>query len=74
MHVLCEGGGTLAGALLEAGLVDEFVFFVAPKLLGADGRPVFNMIGLRMDSLKALSILDVKQLEEDMMIRARARE
>lgn len=74
MHVLCEGGGMLAGALLEAGLVDEFLFFVAPKLLGSDGRPVFNMTGLRMDSLKALSILDVKQLDEDVMIRARVKE
>lgn len=32
--VLCEGGGRLAGALLEAGLVDELLLFYAPKLLG----------------------------------------
>ena len=32
--VLCEGGGTLAGALLDAGLVDELLVVYAPKILG----------------------------------------
>ncbi len=32
--VLCEGGGILAGALLDAGVVDELNLFYAPKFLG----------------------------------------
>lgn len=32
---LLEGGPTLAGAFLRAGLVDEVVGYIAPKLLGA---------------------------------------
>lgn len=32
--VLCEGGGQLGAALLEAGLVDELNLFYAPKILG----------------------------------------
>ncbi len=37
-NVLLEGGSTLTGAMLEAGLVDEAWVFVAPKVLGdADG-------------------------------------
>lgn len=32
--VLCEGGGQLAAALLEARLVDELDLFYAPKILG----------------------------------------
>lgn len=32
--VLCEGGGTLAGSLLEEDLVDEIHWFVAPAILG----------------------------------------
>lgn len=32
--VLCEGGGTLGAALLEAGLVDELDVIYAPKVLG----------------------------------------
>ena len=31
--VLCEGGGQLAGALIEARLVDDLQWFLAPKLL-----------------------------------------
>jgi len=31
--VLCEGGSHLAGSMLEQGLVDEIMFFMAPKLL-----------------------------------------
>ncbi|WP_375364158.1 bifunctional diaminohydroxyphosphoribosylaminopyrimidine deaminase/5-amino-6-(5-phosphoribosylamino)uracil reductase RibD [Klebsiella grimontii] len=33
-----EAGSTLAGALLEAGLVDELIVYIAPKLLGSDAR------------------------------------
>ncbi len=32
--VLCEGGGKLAGSLLQQGLIDEIYWVMAPKLLG----------------------------------------
>ncbi|MAJ61338.1 MAG: riboflavin biosynthesis protein RibD [Deltaproteobacteria bacterium] len=35
--ILVEGGGGLASALLSVDLVDEIHWFLAPKLLGADG-------------------------------------
>lgn len=38
--VLLEGGPVLAGAFLEADLVDEVRVFVAPKLLGAGQSPL----------------------------------
>ena len=34
--ILCEGGSTLNGALLEAQLVDKVMTFVAPKLVGGN--------------------------------------
>lgn len=34
LTVLCEGGGRLAGRLLEQRLVDEIRWFVAPKIIG----------------------------------------
>lgn len=38
--LLIEGGGELAGHVLQAGVVDKVAFFVAPKLLGGRGsRP-----------------------------------
>jgi riboflavin biosynthesis pyrimidine reductase len=36
--VLCEGGPTLFGELLGAGLVDELFLTLAPQLLGRDAR------------------------------------
>jgi diaminohydroxyphosphoribosylaminopyrimidine deaminase/5-amino-6-(5-phosphoribosylamino)uracil reductase len=37
--VLVEGGANVAGALLQAGLVDKVTFFVAPRLIGGRGAP-----------------------------------
>jgi diaminohydroxyphosphoribosylaminopyrimidine deaminase/5-amino-6-(5-phosphoribosylamino)uracil reductase len=39
--VLCEGGSTLAGSLLEEDVVERLYAFVAPRLLGQDGVPAF---------------------------------
>jgi hypothetical protein len=40
-EVLVESGPMLAGALLDAGLVDELVIYLAPMLLGATARSAF---------------------------------
>lgn len=37
--VLCEGGSGLGASLLEAGLVDEVAWFIAPKLVGGREAP-----------------------------------
>jgi diaminohydroxyphosphoribosylaminopyrimidine deaminase/5-amino-6-(5-phosphoribosylamino)uracil reductase len=39
ISILAEGGPSVAGSLLNAGLVDRVAFFVAPRLYGADGTP-----------------------------------
>ena len=51
--VLVEGGGRLAAALLQADLVDEVHWFLAPRLIGGDGRPALGNLGLErlVDSL-----------------------
>jgi diaminohydroxyphosphoribosylaminopyrimidine deaminase/5-amino-6-(5-phosphoribosylamino)uracil reductase len=41
-----EAGANLAGALLQAGLVDELIVYLAPKLLGADARGLCVLPGL----------------------------
>jgi riboflavin biosynthesis pyrimidine reductase len=38
--VLCEGGPTLNGQLLAAGLVDELCLTVAPRLVGGDAKRI----------------------------------
>jgi diaminohydroxyphosphoribosylaminopyrimidine deaminase/5-amino-6-(5-phosphoribosylamino)uracil reductase len=37
--VLCEGGATLAGALLREELIDRLALFVAPRILGDPAAP-----------------------------------
>lgn len=44
VHV--EAGATLCGALLGAGLVDELVLYLAPALLGHEGRPLADIPGI----------------------------
>jgi diaminohydroxyphosphoribosylaminopyrimidine deaminase/5-amino-6-(5-phosphoribosylamino)uracil reductase len=39
ISVFSEGGGTLNAALLEAGLAQKVLFFIAPKLLGGRDAP-----------------------------------
>lgn len=48
-EVQLEAGATLAGAFLEAGLVDELLLYVAPVLLGPRARPLFD--GLHIDAM-----------------------
>ncbi|WP_197676133.1 bifunctional diaminohydroxyphosphoribosylaminopyrimidine deaminase/5-amino-6-(5-phosphoribosylamino)uracil reductase RibD [Nakamurella panacisegetis] len=49
-HVLLEGGPRLATSMLDAGLVDEVVVYIAPLLLGA-GRSLLD--GSAVDTLTA---------------------
>ena len=37
--VLVEGGATIAGEFLDAGLVNKVTFFIAPKIVGGTGAP-----------------------------------
>lgn len=70
MHVLCEGGGQLAASLIDQGLVDEFAFFVAPKLLGADGCPNYAATGRRMAEIEQLAFQSVELLGDDVLMCA----
>lgn len=45
-EVLAECGPILAGALLQAGVVDELVVYVAPSLLGHEGRALAQLPGI----------------------------
>jgi diaminohydroxyphosphoribosylaminopyrimidine deaminase/5-amino-6-(5-phosphoribosylamino)uracil reductase len=45
VQALVEGGGQLAGAFVDAGRADRVVAYVAPVLLGRDGRPAFDIAG-----------------------------
>jgi diaminohydroxyphosphoribosylaminopyrimidine deaminase/5-amino-6-(5-phosphoribosylamino)uracil reductase len=42
LDILCEGGPTLAGALLEQGLLDRVALFVAPLVIGRGAPDLFS--------------------------------
>lgn len=71
-EVLLETGATLAGAMLDAGLVDEMQLFVAPTLLGGEARPLFQLAGIEtMAQQRGLEILDIRAVGRDWRITAR---
>jgi diaminohydroxyphosphoribosylaminopyrimidine deaminase/5-amino-6-(5-phosphoribosylamino)uracil reductase len=64
--LLLEGGPTLAGAFLEADLVDKLCVFVAPVVAGGDG-PAFLP---RLGSSRPLSHLSAQVVGEDVLLQA----
>jgi len=69
-HVLLEGGPTLAGAFVAAGLVDRVVAYVAPALLGA-GASVLADAGITsVGAALRLRTTDVTRLGDDVRITA----
>ncbi|MBE3594168.1 MAG: bifunctional diaminohydroxyphosphoribosylaminopyrimidine deaminase/5-amino-6-(5-phosphoribosylamino)uracil reductase RibD [Candidatus Carbobacillus altaicus] len=70
-----EGGGTLNAALLQEGLVDEYVLFIAPKVIGGVSAktPVEGEGLLRMEDAYPFEIIAVERLGEDILVRALAK-
>ena len=69
--VLLETGATLNGAMLQAGLINELRIFMAPHLMGGEGRGLFNLPGLdSMDQRHAITIQDIRAVGSDWCISA----
>ncbi len=68
-ELLVEAGSVLNGALLAEGLVDEWVIYMAPCILGDQGRGLFTVPGLqRMADKKTLHLCDVRQIGPDVKL------
>ena len=68
-EVLVEAGGTLNGALLQAGLVDELVIYFAPQLLGDFARGIAQLGELeKLDQRINLEWQDVRHVGKDLRI------
>ncbi|MDH4274860.1 MAG: bifunctional diaminohydroxyphosphoribosylaminopyrimidine deaminase/5-amino-6-(5-phosphoribosylamino)uracil reductase RibD [Gammaproteobacteria bacterium] len=71
-EVLVEAGARLNGALLEAGLIDECIIYIAPLLLGDSARGLFHLPQIAtMQDKRALDIIDVRAVGRDWRLLAR---
>jgi diaminohydroxyphosphoribosylaminopyrimidine deaminase/5-amino-6-(5-phosphoribosylamino)uracil reductase len=71
VSVLLEGGSILATSAIEDSLVDKFILFVAPKLIGGNAPSFLVGEGIeKIQEAKELEITDVKQIGKDVMIEA----
>lgn len=74
-EVLVEAGPKLAGAFVEQGLVDEFIFYLAPALLGADANPMFMLPGIQQLADRILlELCDISPIGQDLRIIAKLRQ
>ena len=71
-EVTVEAGSRLLGPLLEAGVIDEFVFYVAPSLLGEGAAGVVQLVPLTSLSARVeLAVDSVSPVGRDWRIVAR---
>src|SRR5262245_52611625 len=69
LQAMVEGGAQLAGALFEAGLVDRYVAYVAPTVLGVVGRPSIATAGpLSVGDADRMRLVDATRLGDDVRL------
>jgi diaminohydroxyphosphoribosylaminopyrimidine deaminase/5-amino-6-(5-phosphoribosylamino)uracil reductase len=70
VHV--EAGFKLNGSLLREGLVDEFLFYLAPSIIGDQARGMFDLPALEsLSGRRALQVRDIRMIESDIRVIAR---
>lgn len=70
-EILLEAGATLNGALLQAGLIDELIIYMAPHLLGHQARGLFHLPGLdQLAQRIPLTIQEISAIGPDWRILA----
>lgn len=68
-EVLVEAGPELSGAFIQAGLVDELIVYMAPHLLGHEGRGLCHLFGLeRMEQRIDWHYDDVRKVGDDLRL------
>lgn len=71
-EVQVEAGATVAGAFVGAGLCDELLLYVAPRLLGDSARPLLGLPALSaLDQAMSWHWHEVRQVGGDLRVLAR---
>jgi diaminohydroxyphosphoribosylaminopyrimidine deaminase/5-amino-6-(5-phosphoribosylamino)uracil reductase len=72
--VWIEAGATLNGSLLSSELVDEWIIYMAPCILGNQGRGMFHLPALQtMAEKKQMSLIQSRQIGQDLRLMFRSR-
>lgn len=66
-----EGGPTLASAFIAAGLVDEYLIYLAPKLVGGNQLAIGDIGVTTIGDARELHITSVEHLGKDILLSAR---
>ena len=70
--ILLEGGGSLNASMLKENLVDKFYFFIAPKIIGADGISAIGTMRIeKIDEVLNLKDVEVSKISTDILIKGR---
>jgi diaminohydroxyphosphoribosylaminopyrimidine deaminase / 5-amino-6-(5-phosphoribosylamino)uracil reductase len=72
-EVLVEAGPTVSGVFVRHCLADELLLYMAPKLLGPQARPLFDLPLLEdLQAAPRFRIIDQRLIGEDLRVRLRA--
>ena len=70
-NVLLESGSGLNGAMMKSKLIDEFIIYTAPVILGSDAKAMMELPFKKMSEKISLSIIEITQVATDLKIRAK---
>ena len=70
VNILVEGGGRIAGGLIDESLADEVMFFISPKIIGGDGYSSVAGFGAKsVGAATPVINIKVRRMGEDIFVR-----
>ncbi len=68
-EIMVEAGATFSGVLIEAGLVDELIVYMAPMLLGDNAQALLKLDPLeKLSEAKKVKLIDTRQVGPDLRL------
>jgi len=68
-EVLIESGPKFSGAMIDEGLVDELVIYMAPKLFGNESFPLFNLKKIdEINYAREYEFSDIRKVGKDLRL------
>lgn len=69
VNILVEGGGELVGSLLDGGFIDEWMFYMAMKVLGGANSSIKGKGAPSIEDIIRLRDVEITKIGEDILIR-----